>query len=92
MEISLVITRHASAPLGVVCTEDEPSARQIRVLRSTLDPWNNQSLNREDRWGTTDDFATSFLHFFPVLHYPLGLAELQACPFPYVCLPTSSSV
>ena len=21
------------------------------------------SLNREDRWGTTDDFATSFLHF-----------------------------
>ena len=23
------------------------------------------SLNREDRWGTTDDFATSFLHFSP---------------------------
>ena len=22
-----------------------------------------QSLNREGRWGTTDDFATSFLHF-----------------------------
>ena len=22
--------------------------------------------------------------FFPVLHYPLGLAELQACPFPNV--------
>ena len=22
----------------------------------------NQSLNREGRWGTTDDFATSFLH------------------------------
>ena len=26
----------------------------------------HQSLNREGRWGTTDDFATSFLHFFPL--------------------------
>ena len=42
------------------------------------------SLNREGRWGTTGDFATSFLHFFPVLHCPLGLGELQACPFPDV--------
>ena len=24
---------------------------------------------------------------FPVLHYPLGLAELQACPFPDVVFP-----
>ena len=24
----------------------------------------HQSINREGRWGTTDDFATSFLHFF----------------------------
>ena len=23
----------------------------------------HRSLNREGRWGTTDDFATSFLHF-----------------------------
>ena len=42
------------------------------------------SLNREGRWGTTDDFTASFLHFFPVLHCPLGLAVLQACPFPDV--------
>ena len=34
-----------------------------------------------------DDFATSFLHFFPVLHCPLGLGELQACPFPDVVFP-----
>ena len=47
----------------------------------------HQSLNREGRWGTTDDFATSFLHFFPVLHCPLGLAELQACQFPDVVFP-----
>ena len=44
-------------------------------------------LNREGRWGTTDDFATSFLHFFPVLQSSLGPAELQACPFPDVVFP-----
>ena len=47
----------------------------------------HQSLNREGRRGTTDDFATSVLHFSPVLHCPLGLAELQACPFPDVVFP-----
>ena len=45
-----------------------------------------QSLNREGRWGTTDDFATSFLHF-SVLHCPLGLGELQACPFHDIVFP-----
>ena len=47
----------------------------------------HQSLNREGRSGTTDDFATSFLHFFPVLQQPMGLAELQACSFPDVVFP-----
>ena len=46
----------------------------------------HQSLNCEGCWGTTDDFATSFLHF-SVLHCPLGPAEFQACPFPYVVFP-----
>ena len=32
-------------------------------------------------WGTTDDFTTSCLHF-SALHCPLGLGNLQACPFP----------
>ena len=45
------------------------------------------SLNHEGCWGTTDNFATSFLHFFPVLHCPLGLGRLQACPFPDVVFP-----
>ena len=42
--------------------------------------------------GTTADFTTSFLHF-PLfstavfLHCPLGLGELQACPFPNVLFP-----
>ena len=45
------------------------------------------SPNREGGWGTTDDFTTSFLHFFSVLRCPLGLDELQACPFPDVVFP-----
>ena len=32
----------------------------------------HQSLNREDRWGTTDDFATSFLHFCLFSPLPSG--------------------
>ena len=32
-------------------------------LRANLHHHYHQSLNREGRWGTTDDFATSFLHF-----------------------------
>ena len=48
--------------------------------------FNHLSLTREGCWGTTDDFATSFLHF-PVLHCPPGLRELQACPFPDVVFP-----
>ena len=39
-------------------------------------------LDSEGRLGVTDDLTTSFLHFFSVLHCPLGLGELQACPFP----------
>ena len=45
------------------------------------------SLYREGRWGTTDSFETSFLHFSTVLHWPLGLCKLKACPFPDVVFP-----
>ena len=45
------------------------------------------SLNREGRWGTTDESATIFHHFPPLLHCPLGLAELEAYPFPDVVFP-----
>ena len=44
----------------------------------------NLSLNNGGRWGATDDFTTSFLRFSSVLHCPLGLSELQACPFCFV--------
>ena len=43
-------------------------------------------LTREGRWGTTDNFNTSFIHL-SVFQCPLGLGELQACPFPDVVSP-----
>ena len=47
----------------------------------------NQSLNREGRWGTTDDFATSLLHFSLFSSALWDLGELQACTFPDVVFP-----
>ena len=51
------------------------------------------SLNREGRWGTTDDFATSFLHFSL---FSTALGDLANCwpvhslmlfPHLFLCLP-----
>ena len=56
----------------------------INTETDTLVSSSHLSLSYESRWGTTDDFATSLLHFTSVLHCPLGLGELQACPFPDV--------
>ena len=47
----------------------------------------HQSLNHEGRWGTTDDFTTSFLHFCLFSTALWDFAELQACPFPDVVFP-----
>ena len=49
------------------------------------------SLNREGRWGTTEDFATSFLHF-PRTPLPPGTWRTPGLSIPRCCLPTSSSV
>ena len=48
----------------------------------------HQSLNHEGHWGTTDDFATSFIHFSLFSTALWDLRELQACPFPYVVFPS----
>ena len=45
------------------------------------------SLNREDRWGTTDDFATSVLHFSLFSTALWDLANSEACPFHDVVFP-----
>ena len=50
------------------------------------------SLNRKGRWGTTDDFATSFLHF-PCFSLssktwrPPGLHSLMLPSYLFLCLP-----
>ena len=41
----------------------------------------DQSLNREGRWGTTDDFATSFLHF-PLFSLPSGTLRTPGLSIP----------
>ena len=35
----------------------------LATAEEMLDQHHHLSLNREGRWGTTDDFTTSFLHF-----------------------------
>ena len=53
----------------------------------------HQSLNREGRWGTTDDFATSFLHFslFPTALWDLPnsrpVHSLPLSSHLFLCLP-----
>ena len=43
-------------------------------------------LNRQGRWGITDDFATTIFPCSPLAPV-LGLGEIQACPFPGVVFP-----
>ena len=53
----------------------------------------HQSLNREGRWGTTDDFATSFLRFSLFFTALLDLANsrpvhsLMLSSYLFLCLP-----
>ena len=47
------------------------------------------SLNREDHWGTTDNFTNSFLHFSLFSTALWDLANFR--PGPWFCPPTSSS-
>ena len=50
------------------------------------------SLNREGRCGTTDDFTTSFFHFFSVLPLSSGIWRTPGLSIPRCCLPVSSSL
>ena len=65
-----------------------PQKKKKNRTRQTNENHQQQhlSLNREGRLGT-NNIATSFPPFFPVLHCPLGLGKLQACPFPDVVFP-----
>ena len=66
----------------------------IDKLLSSVTP---RFLTRSEKstWGSLGHhrwFHNQFPPFSLVLHCPLGLGKLQACPFPGCCLPTSSSV
>ena len=64
-------------------------------LELTSLPWvfssssHHLSLNREGRWGTTDDFATSFLHF-PLFPTASGTCRTPGLSISWRCLPPSS--
>ena len=45
------------------------------------------SLNRDGRFGHHRWFHNQFPTLLPVLHCPLGLGQIQACPFPDVVFP-----
>ena len=63
------------------------TTRPCHTYLPPLHHYHDLSLIHEGRWGTTDDFTTSYLHFFPVLHCPMGLVEPQTCPFPDAVFP-----
>ena len=50
-------------------------------------PLSSSSSSIPQLWHTTDYFPNQFPPFFSVLHCPLGLDELQACPLPDVVFP-----
>ena len=50
------------------------------------------SLNREGRWGTSDDFTTSFLHCVLCTPLPSGTRRTPGLSIPWCSLPTSSSI
>ena len=49
-------------------------------------------LHHQGHRGTTDDFTTSFLHFFSCSSLPSGTWRTPGLSIPYCCHPTSSSV
>ena len=59
----------------------------VQMLLYCCDDDDDDDVNDDDDLGTTDDFATSFLHFSQFSTTLWGLAELQACPFPDVVFP-----
>ena len=65
----------------------EPLPNELKMINFFfLPPPPHLSLKHESRWGTRR-FHNQFPPFSPVLHCPLGLCKLQACPFPDVVFP-----
>ena len=89
--LRLLVQRFGQAWSGPVWSTSQRGHRcgySLHIIYNTnYHNHHHQSLNFEGRWGTTDDFATSFLHFSLFSTALCGLGELQACPFPNVAFP-----
>ena len=55
--------------------------KMVSLSSHLIDPLTTRGV-RHHRW-----FRNQFPPFFPVLHCPLGVGKLQACPFPEVVFP-----
>ena len=73
------------------CAEIQQAIRPREDFLSIVSLISQISLNRKGSWGTTDDFSTSFLHFFLFSTALWDLANSRPV-HPWCCLPTSSSV
>ena len=74
-----------------MCLQTETVMRKKYVQNTLI--VSHLSLNREGRWGTTDDFATSVLHFslFSTALWDLANStpfhSLMLSSHPFFCLP-----
>ena len=64
---------------------------RLLILTTHHHHHHHKSLNREGRWGTTDDFAPVF-SIFPCSPLPYGTFRTPGLSIPWCWLPTSSSV
>ena len=85
--ITVVINCQGQSHINLV--DNSPSAWPLRPKRLApfSDSHHHLSPNREGRWGTTDDFATSFLHFSLFSTALCDLPNSRPCPFPDVVFP-----
>ena len=83
--VSLIVPLVKTPQYGIADAEIlDPSLENQELEGSTAGDFflhHHLSLNREGRWGTTDDFATSFV-YFPCSPLPSG-----TCPTPGLSIP-----
>ena len=72
---------HSALPFSLVSWWGTQLAQCFYTSSLSSIPYPRGSLGHH-RW-----FCNKFSPLFPVFHFPLGLAELQACPFPDVVFP-----
>ena len=69
-QVTLLYCITQTSPLLLPATVEITLAETSLHFLHTASHHHHQSFNREGRWGTTDDSATSFIHFplFPTAH------------------------